>query len=124
MHAFRLAAAALWLTIVGGCGPRPLPPILEAPISVSEASKCHGLNTNFYYFSDRFGFDDEFSKKTYGGRRDGHFRLRDDHFLYMFGFVGHRDLKRTPAYAKAMVDSDGSKLRLVFYSTDHGTLAQ
>ena len=109
--AFLLASA-----IVSGCGPRPLPPLMEAAVPVTEASNCHGLDRDFRWSAIRVG----------GDKADEYYRMRWGYrFLNMFGPVGHPDLNyKTPTYAKAVFEPSGSALRIVIHGDVGSKLAE
>src|SRR6267378_4301225 len=111
----RTVALLSVVVVLCGCGPRPLPPILEVPLLVTNASKCHGLDTAFEWQATHVG----------GDKSDEYHRLRWGYnFLYMFGFAGHRDLKQVPSFAKAVLEPGNSTLRLVFLDAKGSTLAE
>ena len=100
---------------IGGCGPRPLS--MDPPeASLPDTSKCYGLATNFHYAADRFSADD-YSTKALGARKH-------EHFLNMFGFVSHPDLKEKPAYGRAVFDPARKSLELALHAEDRRLLAR
>jgi len=110
------ALALVWVAaILDGCGPRPLPPLAEAPVAVTRESRCHGLGTTFQWQATKVG----------GDKADEYHRLRWGYnFLYMFGPVGHQDLHKVPRFAKAVFDPNSVALRLIFVDDIGATLLE